>query len=64
MSLEDPVFPYYMWGVWEGHLAYPLQICDRWDLPFLLTENNEGHYEARAFSERIDNTLRYCQITS
>jgi hypothetical protein len=64
MSLEDPVFPYCLWGLWEGNLSYPLQIHDRSDLSFLLTQHYEKRYEARAFSERMDNTLRYCQITS
>jgi len=61
MSLEDPVSAYCLW---EENLAYPLQIHDRSDLSFLLTQHYEKRYEARAFSERIDNTFRYCQITS
>ena len=64
MSWEDLVFPYCLWGLWEGPLAYPLQTHDRSDLPFLLTEQNEGHYDERAFSERMDSTFKYCQMTS
>ena len=77
MSLEDRLSVHYLW---EGHLAYPLQMCDRSDLTFLLTEDEiiskerkegalrwgttKGHYDERAFSERMDSTFRYCQITS
>lgn len=36
MLLEVPVSAH---GGWEGNLAYPLQIHDRSDLTFLLTED-------------------------